>query len=299
MKKKMIFLLSTLMLSGFTACGNVTSKENSTAKLNYSAITKVALEAGNFTIYDYGKIKLHAYATEDALDDEAFIIEGPDTLVGIELPSFTKNLDAWKNYISTLNKPMKDIFLSNHVTGASYIKGMTVYGTQGTKEAVTKGATFATTQGLHKIFGDDFHGGNEMAQINKIIPTGTITAGGIEFKVIDRGDAYDLEIPSLNIIYTHMLGKNVHSIMTNTAHMDSMLTILKEYQDSGYDMILSAHSAPEGQDAVTEKIAYIIKAKELAEKYTTGKEFISAMKNAFPNYSGENYLEMTAGFLYQ
>lgn len=28
-------------------------------------------------------------------------------------------------------------------------------------------------------------------------------------------------------------------------------------------------------------------------------EFISEMKKAYPNYSGENYLEMSAGYLYQ
>ena len=63
-------------------------------------------------------------------------------------------------------------------------------------------------------------------------------------------------------------------------------------------MILSGHSTPEGQDAVTEKIAYVEKAKELAASCTTAEAFIAAMEEAFPDYTGQNYLEMTAGYLY-
>ena len=153
-------------------------------------------------------------------------------------------------------------------------------------------------QGLYETFEDDFHSGPDIAKINQVVPAGTVTVAGMEFNLIDHGDTYDLEIPALNVVYTHMLGKTSHSIMTSTEHMDSMLEILKGYQDAGYDMILSAHSAPEGQDAVTEKIAYVEKAKELVATSENAEAFIAAMKEAFPDYVGENYLEMSAGYLY-
>ena len=50
-------------------------------------------------MYDYGTLKLHAYATGDALGDMAYIVEGTDALVGIELPSFTDSLTAWQGYV--------------------------------------------------------------------------------------------------------------------------------------------------------------------------------------------------------
>ena len=193
---------------------------------------------------------------------------------------------------------MNDIFLDAHVTGASYVSGMNVYGTQAAKDAIASGSTFATTDGLYQTFGSDFHGGSDMAQINTVV-SGKVTVGGIEFNVIDRGDTYDLEIPSINVVYTHMLGKTVHSIMPSTDAMDAMLDTLHDYQNKGYAMVLSGHSTPEGQDAVTEKIAYVQKAKELAASCTTADEFKAAMKEAFPNYAGDNYLEMTAGYLFQ
>ena len=308
MRKKLSILLSAvLLISLLSACGSSYNNSASSSKSASSvkneqktepSISQINLDVGVVTIYDYGNLKLHAYATNDSLGDEVYILENNDALVGIELPSFTDSLNAWQTYILELDKPMNDIFLCSHATGASYIKDMNVYGTQGAKNAIENGSTFATTQGLFETFGDDFHGGSDMAQINNIV-SGTLTVVGIKFNVIDYGDTYDLEIPELNVIYTHMLGKTSHSILTSVEYMNSMLEILKGYQNAGYDMILSAHSSPEGQDAVTEKILYIEKAMELAESSENSKDFITAMKENFPSYTGENYLEMSASYLYQ
>ena len=81
--------------------------------------------------------------------------------------------------------------------------------------------------------------------------------------------------------------------------MEETAIALKTYQAKGYERILPSHGGPEGQDAVAEKLSYIKKAKELAAANGTAKDFIRAMQEAFPNYDGENYLEMTAGCLYQ
>ena len=295
MKKKIALLLSAVMaVSLLAACGAKTPNEPETTTPTTSEAT---LESGSVTVYDFGDSKLHVYASGDALGDVAYIVEGQDALVGIELPSFTDGLNAWQDYVSSLNKPMDDIFLCDHVTGGSYVADMNVMGTQGAKDSIAAGSTYATTEGLYETFGDDFHGGPDMAYINKVV-SGTVTVAGIDFNLIDHGETYDLEIPSMNAVYTHMLGKTSHSILTSTAHMDSMLETLKGYQSAGYDMILTAHSGVEDQDAVTEKISYVEKAKELAENNDNADSFMAAMKEAFPDYTGENYLEMSAGYLF-
>ena len=295
MKKKIALLLSAVMaVSLLAACGAKAPNEPETTTPSTSEAT---LESGSVTVYDFGDSKLHVYASGDALGDVAYIVEGQDALVGIELPSFTDGLNAWQDYVSSLNKPMDDIFLCDHVTGGSYVADMNVMGTQGAKDSIAAGSTYATTEGLYETFGDDFHGGPDMAYINKVV-SGTVTVAGIDFNLIDHGETYDLEIPSMNAVYTHMLGKTSHSILTSTAHMDSMLETLKGYQSAGYDMILTAHSGVEGQDAVTEKISYVEKAKELAENNDNADSFMAAMKEAFPDYTGENYLEMSAGYLF-
>lgn len=261
------------------------------------AVSTKALASGSVTVYNYGNVKLHAYISGDALGDAAYIVESADALVGIELPSFTDGLDAWKSYVASLGKPMSGIFLCAHPSGASYISGMKVYGTQGAKDAIASGSTFGTTQGLYETFGADFHGGPDQAQINTVV-SGTVTVGGIQFNLIDHGETYDLEIPALNVVYTHMLGKYSHSILTSTAHMDAMRATLVEYQNKGYAMILTSHGGAEGQDAVTEKIAYVDRTKAIAAESANGEEFSAAMKAAFPAYTGENYLDMTTGFLF-
>lgn len=258
----------------------------------------VRLDSGGVTVYHYGDVNLHVYNSEDALGDVAYIVEGKDALVGIELPSFTAGLDAWKGYVQSLGKPMNDIFLDAHVTGVSYVSGMSIYSTQAAKDAIASGSTLATTDGLYQTFGSDFHGGNDMAQVNTVV-SGKVTVGGIEFNILDHGDTYDLEIPAINVVYPHMLGKTTHSIMPTVAAMDAMLDTLHDYQNKGYAMVLSGHSTPEGQDAVAEKIAYVQKAKEFAASCTSAEDFTAAMKATFPNYAGDNYLEMTAGYLFQ
>ena len=296
MKKKIALLLTTFtMVSCLSVCNAEAADKAETV---VPTIHAAAVESGSVTVYDFGASKLHVYNTGDALGDVAYIVEGKDALIGIELPSFTANLDAWQNYIAGLDKPMNDLFLCDHATGASYVEGMNVYGTQGAQNSIASGSTYATTQGLYETFGDDFHGGADLANINKVV-SGTVTVAGIDFNLIDCGETYDLEIPSMNAVYTHMLGKTCHSILTSTAHMDSMIETLKGYQSAGYDMILSAHSGVEGQDAVAEKIAYVEKAKELAASCDNAEAFMTAMKEAFPDYIGENYLEMSAGYLYQ
>lgn len=296
MKKKIALLLTTFtMVSCLSVCNAEASDKAETV---VPTIYDATVENGSVTVYDFGASKLHAYNTGDALGDVAYIVESEDALIGIELPAFTANLDTWQNYIAGLGKPMNDLFLCDHATGASYVEGMNVYGTQGAQDSIASGSTYATTQGLYETFGDDFHGGADLANINKVV-SGTVTVAGIDFNLIDCGETYDLEIPSMNAIYTHMLGKTCHSILTSTAHMDSMIETLKGYQSAGYDMILSAHSGVEGQDAVAEKIAYVEKAKELAASCDNAEAFVTAMKEAFPGYIGENYLEMSAGYLYQ
>lgn len=211
MKKKFLAILSAAMMFSVMGAG-IAGAAPAKAVPTESHIT---LKSGSVNVYDYGGVKLHAYFTNDPLADVAYIVEGKKALAGIELPAFTAGLDAWKDYVKSLGKPMNDIFIVCHPAGASYIKGMNVYGTEGAQKSIVSGSTGATTQSLFAAFGADFHGG------------------------------------------------------------------------------------PEGQDAVAEKISYLNKTKEIMQQSKTADEFKANMKAAFPAYDGENYLDMTAGFLYK
>ena len=294
MKKKFLAILSAAMMFSVMGAGSAGAAPAKAVPTK----SHITLKSGSVNIYDYGDVKLHAYFTNDPLADVAYIVEGKEALAGIELPAFTAGLNTWKDYVESLGKPMNDIFIVCHPAGASYIKGMNVYGTEGAQKSIVSGSTGATTQGLFAAFGTDFHGGDDTAAITNTV-SGKVQLAGVDFEVIDRGESYDLAIPSLNVVYTHMLGKTTHSILTSEAHIEAFLQMLKEYQAAGYAMILTSHGGPEGQDAVAEKISYLNKTKEIMQQSKTADEFKANMKAAFPAYDGENYLDMTAGFLYK
>lgn len=86
---------------------------------------------------------------------------------------------------------------------------------------------------------------------------------------------------------------------TRSLGIGEMIAQMKGYQEKGYALILTSHYEPEAIGAVAEKISYLETAKALALSRADGEAFMAAMREAFPEYSGVNYLEMSAGALFQ
>ena len=129
-------------------------------------------------------------------------------------------------------------------------------------------------------------------------PEDTITIGGIEFVIHPTAEAFDVEIPALNAVYTHMLGHDCHSIVAGADHADAMIAQLEGYIARGYDLILTSHYTPEDWKDARTKIDYLKELKPLAAVSGNRDSFLAAMKEKYPQYSGENYLSMTAGFFF-
>lgn len=287
--KKMITTMTSLILS---ACCAAAIAEAPTP-------TSGDIDLGNVAVYDFGDVKLHAYLTGDALADACYLLESTDALVLIESPAFKENLAAWNTYIQQINKPVAGALLAYHPTGADAYEGLKVYTTQNALGNWGEGGGIrALTDNFVGIFGESFD--NVMPEAAEIVREGDqVTVGGIAFNVIAAGDdAYSVEIPAINSVYRHMMGSNCHNILANIGHIDATLAELKGYQEKGYDLVLTSHAAPEGQGAVTTKVAYLEKTKELAQSSASKDAFVQAMNDAFPGYEGANYLEMTAGFLF-
>ncbi|TQR34464.1 hypothetical protein DMB92_00425 [Campylobacter sp. MIT 99-7217] len=261
--------------------------------------TQKTLKVGEVQIYEKAGLKLHAYNTKDALSDEAYIIETSKALIAIEMPSFTKNLDEWQDYTKALKKPLKAVLVANHATGKDYVKGVKIYATKDAKKAIESGSVKAITDGLVKSFGADFQGGDKMLEVNQNLEFGKNLIEGVEFDIVADNDVFDIKIPALNAVYTHMLGQKVHSILVSKEQINALISKLEAYQKAGFELILSAHHTPEGQEALSEKIAYLKKAKELIAKSKNAETFISLMKKEFKDYAGENYLQMSAGALFK
>ena len=116
--------------------------------------------------------------------------------------------------------------------------------------------------------------------------------------IIPTSDAFDIEIPEINSIYTHMLGSDCHSIIAGATHANAMVDTLKGYIEKNYNLILTSHYIPEDIKAVDTKISYIETLLNIASTCKNKDEMIEKVKEEYPNYSGVNYLEMTAGFFF-
>ena len=248
------------------------------------------MAVGSVQVYDFGKIKLHAYETKDALADESFILETPDELVMIELAGFKKNITEIQNYVKELKKPLNNVVVAYHPAGGDVYPAATIYAMDGLGEA-------GLVAGFVQAFGDSFNG-NLPTKYEQVKP-GKMTIGGIKMNIIKTADAFDIEIPAINVYLTHMVGHNTHNILGSMESIDEMMNLMKKMKAKNYGLILSGHDTPRTIEITTEKINYLTKLKELAKANTNAKDFIDAVNKEFPNYMGGNYLEMSAAGLYK
>ena len=97
-----------------------------------------------------------------------------------------------------------------------------------------------------------------------ILPEGKAAIGGIDFISHPSAEAFDVEIPEINAVYTHMLGHDCHSIVAGAAHADGMTAQLRDYIARGYDLILTSHYTPEDLKDAQTKIDYLENLKAIA-----------------------------------
>ena len=77
-----------------------------------------------------------------------------------------------------------------------------------------------------------------------------------------------------------------------------MIAQLRGYIAKGYSLILTSHYTPEDLKDAQTKIDYLETLKEIAAGCASREAFEAAVQARYPDYSGGNYLEMTAGFFF-
>lgn len=262
--------------------------------MNKNAFRTVKLEKGIMNIYDFGNIKLHAYKTNDFIDDEVFILEKKGKGVIIESPCFFDNIKELTEYLKDIQ--IAGMFIAYHGAGASFLPDVPKYATQNAIEYSEKGGGKALVENFAGTFGEIFDA--SIHNITNVVPEGRITVGGIEFEIKQTAEAFDIVIPEINAVYTHMLGHDCHSIVAGEAHADGIIAELKSYIQKGYDLILTSHYTPEDLKDAQTKIDYIENLKKIAAACADAETFKAEVQKQYPAYSGQNYLDMTAGFFY-
>ncbi len=262
--------------------------------MNKNTFTTVKLDKGEMNIYDLGTIKLHAYKTNDFIDDEVFIVEKNGKAVIIESPCFFDNSKELAKYLSDVK--VEGMLIAYHGAGAAFLPEVSKYATQNAVEYSENGGGKALVDNFTNAFGEIFD--SSVHKITNIIQEGKVTIGGIDFVIKQTAEAFDIAIPEINAVYTHMLGHDCHSIVAGAAHADGIIAELKGYIAKGYDLILTSHYTPEDLKDVQTKIDYLENLKKIAADCADADSFKAEVQKQYPAYSGQNYLDMTAGYFY-
>ncbi|GHV25702.1 hypothetical protein AGMMS4952_04150 [Spirochaetia bacterium] len=255
------------------------------------------LSIGAVRVYDFDGIRLHAYETKNPFADECYLFETGQELIGLEAPLFRNNLTEFADYIQSLNKPLNHLIIAYHPGGGNAFAGSRVYATETAKKSMGEGGFIkAMIANFAGGFGDKLY--TEIPAVTDTIKAGKVTIGGIEFIVTDTKESFDLEIPAINVVYTHMVGHRAHNILESPEHIAAMIEQMEDYKKQKPCLILTTHDVPVTVEIVDEKLTYLQKVKELAAASKDKASFIAGVKAAFPDYAGEKYLEMSAGALF-
>ncbi len=262
--------------------------------MNKNTFKTVKLEKGEMNIYDFGTIKLHAYKTNDLISDEVFIVQKDGKAVIIESPCFFDNNDELKEYLK--DTQVCGMLIAYHGAGGTFMPDVLKYSTKNAVEYSQNGGGKALIDNFTAAFGESFD--SAIHKVTNIIGEGKITIGGIEFVIKQTAEAFDIEIPEINAVYTHMMGHDCHSIVAGQSHADSIISELKSYIAKGYDLILTSHYTPEDLKDAETKIEYLKNLKAIAANSADAESFKAEVGRQYPQYSGQNYLDMTAGYFF-
>ena len=257
---------------------------------------KKNLKKGFVEVYDFGNIKLHAYQTNDLMNDESYILENGENVLLIEFPAFYDNLEEFEEYVKDLNKNIVGKVFSDHPNGGTCFEDVKGYASEGTVKSMREGTIHNLVTGFESSFGGAF--AKEYHKITDILKENTVNIGGFILNIIYHDENIEIEFPQINCIYTHMLGHDCHSIVAGEEHANAIITQLNGYKEKSYNLVLSSHYVPETIKDVDTKIAYLKELKELAKNSSNTNDFKDKVKAKFPAYSGLNYLDMTAGYFF-
>jgi hypothetical protein len=263
-------------------------------KNNFKSIN---LGKGTIDLYDFGGVKLHAFKTNDLIQDEAFIVEKGGQTFMIESPCFFDNIKELEEYIKSLGVEYVGTVVAYHGAGASFMEGAPVYSTKNADEYNHNGGGAALVNNFAGAFGEAFD--KSIYATTNFIEGDSLTLAGVEMKITRTAEAFDIEIPEINVVYTHMMGHDVHSIVAGSKHADAIIAQLDGYIQKGIGLILTSHYTVENLEDAKAKIQYLKLMKNIALKSVNPAAFKIAMQKEFAGYSGENYLDMTAGMFYK
>ncbi len=147
--------------------------------MNKNTFHKTTLTKGEVSVYNFGTVKLHAYKTNDFIDDEVFIVEKNGNAVVIESPCFHDNISELTEYLT--DRKVDGVLVAYHGAGATFLPKVPKYATQNAVEYSENGGGKALITKFTTTFGSAFD--HTVHQITNIINKGKVIIGGMEFVI--------------------------------------------------------------------------------------------------------------------
>jgi hypothetical protein len=264
--------------------------------MNKNTYETITLKKGEVKVYKFGEISLYAYKTNDLIDDEVFIVTKKGKGVVIELPCFYDNINELMEFLKAENITVEARLVAYHAAGATFLPEVPAFGTVSSVAYNTNGGGAGLISNFRNAFGEIFDA--SVCQPETLMQDGETEIAGMKFVITSNAEAFDVEIPEINCVYTHMMGHDCHSIVAGCPHADGIISQLNYYIRKGFTLILTAHYTPEDLKDAETKIAYLKDLKEISFTCENAEEMKKKVQEKYAGYSGLNYLDMTVGFFF-
>ncbi len=266
---------------------------------------------GTIVMSDYGRVRIHTYASPpNGFLVDTHIVEGPTRLIIFDAQLLNAYAEEVAVYAARLGKPVDRIIVSHdhpdHWAGldilAQRFPNAAIHSLAGVARSMR--ATGDTKlAALKRSFGDKI-------AARTVVPTEAIALGkeaidGITFEFRELRDAEsDLQLVVLMPEQSVMLAfdlvfaptDHAFTVVPHFDHWISILEGLKTFQ--GYDKILIGHGAPTDFSACDATIAYLRKAKQVHAAAADGKAYAEGMKAAFPDRLHPGRVDFSGRVLY-
>jgi hypothetical protein len=264
-------------------------------KNNISQIIK--LNKGEVYIYDFGEIKLHAYKTNDPLNNEVYILEKKQEALIVETPCFSENIKELEQYLSLSKLKIAGILVMYRAIGANFLPDVKRYS--------TKNAVRDCREGIGKIV-IDYHirtyrelFDSSAPVIHEYINDSETVIAGIRIKLLDTSPkTFNVEFPDINAAYIQLIGPHVHSVIHHKADIIYIITHLKSVLAKDYDLVLTPYYSLETLKDIQNKIEYFRYLHSVAGLAKTPEEFRKIVHKNYPNYQGKKLLDRTIEFFF-
>ena len=250
--------------------------------MNKTADRTVALDKGRVDVYTKNGVTLYAYQTRDLIDNEVFVLAKKGRGVVIELPCFFDNIRELTDFLKSEGVTVEAKFVAYHAAGASFLPEVPAYGTESSVAYNTTGGGAGLAANFKNAFGDSFD--PAICEVDHVLDEGEIELAGIRFVVKPNAEAFDLEIPEINCVYTHMMGHDCHSIVAGCPHADGIISQLNYYIRKGFDLVLTAHYTPEDLKDAQTKVDYLTNLKEIALESESADEMKAKVQEQYPDW---------------